>query len=137
MANSSPASSIAGSDIGKKASLAELVFWSTSIRGKGATSMRCTYQERIRQQASFPRRQFLRDGDLPFTDVLTERVIARALTAINVYWLDRIFSPLVTHWVFLGGVLRQTVPNLKALKVESIVRCSTIHPKKNSISVQR
>jgi hypothetical protein len=50
------------------------------------------------------RRQFLQDGDLPFTDVLTEEVIAQALTTIH-GWLDRIFSPLVTLWVFLGQVL--------------------------------
>jgi hypothetical protein len=58
----------------------------------------------FRAQASFLRRQFLQDGELPFTDVLTEEVIARALTALS-GWLDRIFSPLVTLWVFLGQVL--------------------------------
>jgi hypothetical protein len=58
----------------------------------------------FRQQASFLRRQFLQDGDLPFTDVLSEEVIAQALTAVR-GWLDRIFSPLVTLWVFLAQVL--------------------------------
>jgi hypothetical protein len=53
---------------------------------------------------SLLRHQFLQDGDLPFTDVLTEEVIAQALTTIP-GWLDRIFSPLVTLWVFLGQVL--------------------------------
>jgi hypothetical protein len=52
----------------------------------------------------FLRRQFLRDGDLPFTNVLTEETIAQALTAVA-GWLDRVFSPLVTLWVFLGQVL--------------------------------
>jgi hypothetical protein len=61
-------------------------------------------QERLRQQVQFLRRQFLQDGDLPFTNVLTEEVIAQALTAVT-GWLDRIFSPLVTLWVFLGQVL--------------------------------
>lgn len=61
-------------------------------------------QGRFRQQVSFLRRQFLQDGDLPFTNVLTEEVIAQALTAVT-GWLDRIFSPLVTLWVFLGQVL--------------------------------
>jgi hypothetical protein len=51
----------------------------------------------------FLRRQFLQDGDLPFTDVLTEGVIAQALATLT-GWLDRIFSPLVTLWVFLGQV---------------------------------
>src|SRR3954452_25021365 len=58
----------------------------------------------FRDQLNFLRRQFLQDGDLPFTNVLTEEVIAQALAAIT-GWLDRIFSPLVTLWVFLGQVL--------------------------------
>src|SRR5262245_15566005 len=66
--------------------------------------MRHSSQERFRQQVRFLRRQFLQDGDLPFTDVLTEGVIAHALAAVT-GWLDRIFSPLVTLRVFLGQVL--------------------------------
>jgi hypothetical protein len=58
----------------------------------------------FRDQLNFLRRQFLQDGDLPFTNVLTEEVIAQALAAIT-GWLDRIFSPLATLWVFLGQVL--------------------------------
>src|SRR5436190_14132763 len=58
----------------------------------------------FRDQLNFLRRQFLQDGDLPFTNVLTEQVIAQALTALT-GWLDRIFSPLVTLWAFLGQVL--------------------------------
>ena len=58
----------------------------------------------IRDQLSTLRRQFLQDGDLPFTDVLTEQVLAQALAALT-GWLDRIFPPLVTLWVFLGQVL--------------------------------
>ena len=53
---------------------------------------------------TFLRRQFLQDGGPPFTDVLTEEVLAQALAALS-GWLDRIFSPLVTPWVFLGQVL--------------------------------
>src|SRR5436305_3091983 len=55
----------------------------------------------VRDQVNFLRRQFLQDGDLPFTNVLTEQVLAQALATIT-GWLDRIFSPLVTLWVFLG-----------------------------------
>jgi hypothetical protein len=66
--------------------------------------MRHSSQERFRQQVRFLRRQFLQDGDLPFTDVLTEESIAQALATI-VGWLDRVFSPLVTLWAFLGQVL--------------------------------
>jgi hypothetical protein len=67
--------------------------------------MRSYRHGRLQQQASFLRRQFLQDGDLPFTDVLSEELVAQALTATGVVWLDRIYSPLVTLWVFLGQVL--------------------------------
>ena len=66
--------------------------------------MRCSNRGSFREQAGFLRRQFLQDGDLPLTDVLTQEVIAQALTTLG-GWLDRIFSPLVTLWVFLGQVL--------------------------------
>ena len=67
--------------------------------------MRYSNEGRFRQQADFLRRQFLQDGGLPFTDVLSERSVAQALIAIGTCWLDRIYSPLVTLWVFLGQVL--------------------------------
>ena len=67
--------------------------------------MRHSNRGAFRQQVSFLRRQFLQDGGLPFTDVLTQEGIEQALTASNTTWLDRIFSPLVTLWVFLGQVL--------------------------------
>jgi hypothetical protein len=67
--------------------------------------MRYCNQGRFRQQVSFLRRQYLQDGDLPFANVLSEQIVARALTAIEAFWMDRIYSPLVTLWVFLGQVL--------------------------------
>ena len=67
--------------------------------------MRHSNHGRFRQQVQFLRRQFLQNGDLPFTDILTEKVVAQALTALSKDWLDRVFSPLVTLWVFLGQVL--------------------------------
>ena len=67
--------------------------------------MRHSNQGRFRQQVKFLRRQFLQDGDLPFTDVLSEDLVAQALTAVGVFWNDRIYSPLVTLWVFLSQVL--------------------------------
>jgi hypothetical protein len=82
-----------------------MVFGNTSITGKEASRMRYSSQGRFRQQVRFLRRQFLQDGDLPFSNVLSEGGIAQALTAIDVCWLDRIYSPLVTLWVFLGQVL--------------------------------
>src|SRR5213082_2079807 len=81
-----------------------MVVTNTPISRKEAARMRHSNQERLRQQVQFLRRQFLQDGDLPFTNVLTEEVIAQALSALS-GWLDRIFSPLVTLWVFLGQVL--------------------------------
>jgi len=75
-----------------------------SIPGKEAPRMPYSNPASLRAQAGFLRRQFLQDGELPFTNVLTEDVIAQALTALG-GWLDRIFSPLVTLWVFLGQVL--------------------------------
>ena len=67
--------------------------------------MRYFSQGRFQQQVNFLRRQFLQDGDLPFTNVLSEQVVSQALTAIQAFWMDRIYSPLVTLWVFLGQVL--------------------------------
>ena len=70
--------------------------------------MRSYNHGRFQQQASFLRRQFLQDGNLPFTNVLSEGIIAQALAAIDVRWLDRIYSPLVdrvseSHCGFTGS----------------------------------
>ncbi len=62
---------------------------------------------RFCEQVRFLRRQFVQDDELPFTDVLSERTVMQALKALNVVWLDRVYSPLVTLWVFLGQVLSQ------------------------------
>ena len=61
-------------------------------------------QGQVREQMRFLRRQFLQDGGLPFTDILSEESISQALKAIDGF-LDRIYSPLVILWVFLGQVL--------------------------------
>jgi hypothetical protein len=85
--------------------------------------MRYFSQGRFRQQVRFLRRQFLQDGDLPFSNVLSEQIVAQALTAIQVFWMDRIYSPLVTLGVFLGQVLsadhscRQAVARLIAHRI--------------------
>ncbi|SFJ43074.1 hypothetical protein [Planctomicrobium piriforme] len=60
---------------------------------------------RFRQQPSFLRRQFLQDGKLPFTEVLSEEILTQAVAAIDVFWMDRIYSPLVSLWIFLEQVL--------------------------------
>ena len=61
----------------------------------------------FQRQFSFLRRQFLQDQDLPFGDILSEEIVAKALTTIEACWLDRIYTPLVTLWVFLGQVLSE------------------------------
>src|SRR5829696_3446465 len=84
--------------------------------------MRPTHPRSFRKHANLLRRQFLQDGGLPFADVLTEDVLAGALAAVG-RWLDRVFSPLVTLWVFLGQVLspdqscRAAVARLNAHRV--------------------
>jgi hypothetical protein len=67
--------------------------------------MRDCNQGWFQRQVTFLRRQYLQDADLPFTDVLSEKIVVQALTAVNVYWMDRIYPPLVTLWVFLSQVL--------------------------------
>src|SRR5262249_58785349 len=57
-----------------------------------------------RQPVGFLRRQFLQDGELPFTHGLTEAVPAPALTALRGGW-DRVFSPPVPLGVFRGQVV--------------------------------
>src|SRR6187431_2446686 len=84
--------------------------------------MRHSHPRSFREQSTLLRRQFLQDGGLPFTDVLTDEVLTDALAAAG-GWLDRIFSPLVTLWVFLGQVLdpdhscRAAVARLNAHRV--------------------
>ncbi len=64
-----------------------------------------SHQGRFHQQFHFLRQQFLQDGPLPLTKVLSADTFAPALQTIVAGWNDRIFTPLVTLWVFLGQVL--------------------------------
>src|ERR1700733_14743550 len=82
-----------------------MVFGNTSIIGKEASRMRYCNQGRFRQQMRFLRQQFLQDGELPFSNVLSEGIVAQALASVELRWLDRVYSPLITLWVFLGQVL--------------------------------
>jgi hypothetical protein len=59
----------------------------------------------LRRQIDFLRQQFLQQGSLPFTEVLSEGGLVDAVREIGATWNDRIFTPLVTLWVFLGQVL--------------------------------
>ena len=67
--------------------------------------MQFSNRGRFLQQVRFLRRQFLQDGELPFTDVLSEKIVSQALTAAGVVWNESIYQPLVTLWVFLSQVL--------------------------------
>jgi DDE family transposase len=67
--------------------------------------MRFCNQGRFREQVRFLKRQFLQDEGLPFGDVLTDDFVAQAMTAVECVWKDRIYTPLVTLWVFLNQVL--------------------------------
>jgi len=94
--------------------------------------MRCPSPRRFQRQVDLFRRQFLQEGSLPFTDVLTEESLSPALATIRVPWKDRIFTPLVTLWVFLGQVLsgdhscRAAVARLIAHRVaQGLPACSS------------
>lgn len=67
--------------------------------------MRYSNHGRFRQQVRFLRHQFLQDGDLPLCDVLSEDSISQALAGNAINWIDRIYSPLATLWIFLTQVL--------------------------------
>jgi len=82
-----------------------MVFVSTAISGMEGLSMQRSSQGRFRQQLQFLRRQFAQDGNLPFSDILSEDLVTRTLTALEVFWIDRIYTPLITLWVFLSQVL--------------------------------
>lgn len=82
-----------------------MVFGNTSITGKEAQRMRYSNDRRFREHVRFLKRQFLQDGKLPFSDVLSEKIVSNALTAVGAFWKDRIYPPIVTLWVFLGQVL--------------------------------
>lgn len=60
---------------------------------------------RFRQQFSFLSRQFLQDGELPLSNLLSEDIVSEVLKEAECSWVDKIYTPLVTLWVFLSQVL--------------------------------
>jgi hypothetical protein len=74
------------------------------------------------RRVSTLRRQFAQAPGLPFAELLGARQVQRALRDENVRFRDRLFSPLVTLWVFLSQVLdpdhscRQAVARLLAYR---------------------
>jgi Transposase DDE domain len=85
--------------------------------------MRHFNQGRFRQQLRFLQHQFLQDGNLPFSDILSTELIQQALTALQVGLIDCVYTPLITLCVFLGQVLstdhscRSAVARLIAYRV--------------------
>lgn len=69
--------------------------------------MRLSNSARIHKQVRFLQRQFLQEGELPFTEVLSSETISQALKTAEVVWNECIYTPLVTLWVFLSQVLSQ------------------------------
>ena len=59
----------------------------------------------FRHQLGFLREQFLQDSELPFGNVLSAEIVTQAMTAVDLQWNDRIYTPLVTLWMFLGQVM--------------------------------
>lgn len=93
--------------------------------------MRNCNHRRFRQQVNFLRRQFLQDDELPFAEVFSADAIKQAMTALGDGWIDRIYTPLVTLWVFLGQVLsadhscRAAVARLIAHRIsQGLLPCS-------------
>jgi hypothetical protein len=94
--------------------------------------MRLARQGRFREQVASLRRRFLQEGRLPFTEILTTQCLSQVLQTIEFRWNDRIFTPLVTLWGFLGQILaadqscRAAVARLIAHRVSQGLRpCSS------------
>ncbi len=67
--------------------------------------MRLSRQGRFGQQVNFLRQQFLQEGRLPFTEVLSAKCFKDVVEKIDLCWNDRIFTPVVRLWVFVAQVL--------------------------------
>jgi hypothetical protein len=67
--------------------------------------MRYSNEGPFQRQFNFLKQQFLQDGNRAFTDVLSRETVQEALETIEVAWNERIYTPLVTLWIFLGQVI--------------------------------
>ena len=67
--------------------------------------MRNCKERRFREQFGLLQRQFLQEGRLPFSNVLSETVLREALESLDLAWKDRVYTPLITLWVFLSQVI--------------------------------
>ena len=68
----------------------------------------------FQQQVRFLRRQFLQDGELPFTNVLSEEIVAQALTAIGVYLLARRYAERYSPR-YGSGLIPKSAPMLEEI----------------------
>lgn len=87
--------------------------------------MRPKLHGRFSRQVDFLRQQFLQEGRSPFTDILSSESLALALKHIKAPWKDRIFSPLVTLWVFLEQVL--SADHSCRAAVARLIACRVAH----------
>jgi hypothetical protein len=94
--------------------------------------MRHSSHPRLRRQVHLLRQQFLQEGRLPFTEVLSPESFSQAVDEIKAPWKDRIFSPPTTLRVFLSQVLsadhscRAAVARLVAHRVaQGLKPCSS------------
>lgn len=67
--------------------------------------MRHFSRGRFRHQFRLLRHQFLQDEALPLSNILSEEMVAKALKETECAWVNKIYTPLVTLWVFLSQVL--------------------------------
>ena len=67
--------------------------------------MRHSNQGWFREQFGFLKQQFLQEGDLPYASVLSDETMQQALGTIGFAWKDRVYTPLVTLWLFLSQVI--------------------------------
>lgn len=67
--------------------------------------MHCSHRGGFQQQVRFLRQQFLQEDGLPFGDVLSSEAVSQAVRSIGLFWMERIYTPLTTLWVFLAQVL--------------------------------
>jgi hypothetical protein len=94
--------------------------------------MRAAIYGCFERQLDLLRQQFLQVGRLPFADIVSAESLAEALTHIEGHWKDRVFTPVVTLWVFLEQVLnpdhscRAAVARLIACRVsQGLPTCSS------------
>lgn len=67
--------------------------------------MRDCNQRRLGEQFGLLKRQFLQEGQLPFANVFSDATLNEALESISFAWKDRVYTPLITLWVFLSQVI--------------------------------